>query len=802
MKQLHSLTRVISIALVSALASTVAAQVGEEMSAPVVTPPPAQPPFRGVIAPTVDEAQPAWNFLPRAPAGAPNILAVMLDDIGFAQLGCYGAPIDTPNIDRLARGGLRYNNFHATPLCSPSRAAFLTGRNHHSCALGIISEFSTGFPGYNGRMPLSHSMLSEVLGPAGWSTFALGKWHLTPPEDANLAATRRWWPLGRGFDRYYGFLGGTTSRWVPWLTHDNHFVRPPKTPDDGYHLLTDMTEKAIEYILDVKHVAPDRPFFMYFAPGGCRAPQQVPAEWIEEYRGRFDGGWDEYREKTLARQIGMGICPPGTRLSPRDPLIKPWRELSVREQALFARQMEVYAAYVSFVDDHVGRLVALLEELGQLDNTLIIVTSDNGASIEGGVDGLPNEVLFFNNVPVSFEQVDASKDDWGGPKTFPAFAAGWAFAGNTPFQRWKRDATRGGTAEPFVVHWPAGFGARGEIRTQFTHAVDVVPTVLDVLDVAMPASINGVGQAPLEGVSFASTFDDPDTELTREAQYFEMVGRRAIYHDGWRAYSPWEFGQEITAESLENDTEWMLFHIDDDFSESRNVADRHPDKVEELERLWWVQASRYNALPLDGRSTLRAMERRPRMTDPRSRYVYYPGAGEIGSSVAANVLNRSFTITAEVDIPPDGAEGVLLAQGGTFAGYSLFVKDARLYYAHNYVNLQEFTLKSSQELAAGEHTLRFEFERTGPPTFAEGRGAPGVGRLFIDGRQVGEMDIPVTVPISFALSGEGLCCGWDSLSPAVSAYADEFPFTGTIRRVTVDLEPAVAAPPPDTRPID
>jgi arylsulfatase len=802
MKYLPTSLLAASAAVALALPSAGAPQVGEAPPPAVVTPPPTPPPFRGVIAPTVDQAQPAWNLLPRAPKGAPNILAVMLDDIGFAQIGCYGATIDTPNIDRLARGGLRYNNFHATPLCSPSRAAFLTGRNHHSCSLGIISEFSTGFPGYNGRMPLSHGMLSEVLGPAGWSTFALGKWHLTPPEDANLAASRRWWPLGRGFDRYYGFLGGTTSRWVPWLTHDNHFVRPPESPEAGYHLLTDMTDKAREFILDVKHVAPDRPFFMYFAPGGCRAPQHVPAAWIERYRGRFDDGWDQYREQALARQIEMGICPPGTRLSPPDPLIKPWRDLSDRERTLFARQMEVYAAYVSFVDHHVGQLVALLDELGQLENTLIIVTSDNGASIEGGAEGLPNEVLFFNNVPVTFDQIDASRDEWGGPDTFPAFAAGWAMAGNTPFRRWKRDTTRGGTAEPFIVHWPRGIGARGEVRTQFTHAIDVVPTVLDVLDMGMPASINGVVQAPVEGVSLASTFDDPHIELTRGAQYFEMVGRRAIYDDGWRAYSPWEFGQEITAESLESDTEWMLFHVDEDFSESRNVADRHPDKVAELERLWWTQASRYDVLPLDGRSTLRAMEPRPRMTDPRDRYVYYPGAGEVGSSVAANVLNRSFAITAEVEIPAGGAEGVLLAQGGTFAGYSLFVKDDRLHYAHNYVNLQEFTVKSSREITAGAHTLRFEFERTGPPNFAQGRGASGVGRLFIDGARVGEMNIPVTVPISFALSGEGLCCGWDSLSPAVSAYEGEFPFTGTIRRVTVDLEPGDAAPPPDTRPID
>ena len=753
----------------------------------VVTPAPNQPPFEGVIGPTVEQSVPHWPPQARAPEGAPNILFVVLDDVGFAQLGCYGAPnIDTPHIDRLAQNGLRYNNFHATPLCSPSRAAILTGRNHHSCAMGVIAEFSTGFPGYTGRMPLSHGMISEILGPAGWSTFALGKWHLTPPEDVNLAANRRWWPLGRGFDRYYGFLGGTTNRYVPWLTHDNHFVRPPTTPEEGYHVLTDMVDKAREFVVDVKHVAPDRPFFMYFCPGGTRAPQQVPDKWIARYRGMFDDGWDRYREKALQKQIALGICPPGTRLSPPDPSIPRWQDLGERQRKLYAHQMEVFAAYVSFVDDHIGELVGMLEELDQLDNTLIVLTSDNGASIEGGDNGLPNEVLFFNNVPVSLDLVERWNDEWGGPETFPAYAAGWAWAGNTPFLRWKRDTTRGGCAEPLILHWPEGISGSGEIRTQFTHAIDVVPTVLDLLGMRMPAAINGVAQAPLEGVSMAPTLADADVELQREAQYFEMVGRRAIYHDGWRAYSPWVFGEEITPESLAG-ANWMLFNIEEDFSESTDVASRYPDKLEELQRLWWIQAAKYSVLPLDGRAVLRQLEPRPQMAGPRNEYVYYAGGGEISSSVAVNVLNRSHAITADVVIPDEGAEGVLLAQGGRFAGYSFFVKDSRLHYVHNYIGLQEFSVTSSIDVPAGKATLRFEFQTTAPPDFAQGRGAAGIGRLFIDGRQVGQIEIPMTVPLVFALSGEGLCCGWDSLSPACSVYHDEFPFTGTIRQVVVDV---------------
>jgi arylsulfatase len=635
-------------------------------------------------------------------------------------------------------------------------------------------------------MPLSHGLLSEMLAPSGWSTFALGKWHLTPAEDVNLAANRKWWPLGRGFDRYYGFLGGTTSRYVPWLTHDNHFVKPPKTPDKGYHLLTDMVGKAREFVVDVKHVDPDRPFFMYFCPGGTRAPHHVPDEWIARYKGKFDDGWDHYRVETLKKQIELGICPPGTKLSPRDPSIPRWQDLNEQQRATFAHQMEVFAAYVSFVDDHVGQLIGLLEELEQLDNTLVVLTSDNGASIEGGDNGLPNEVLFFNNVPVSLDLVAASADNWGGPDTFPVYAAGWACAGNTPFLRWKRDTTRGGCAEPLIVHWPKGIRAKGEIRTQFTHAIDVVPTVLDVLDMQMPAAINGVTQAPLEGVSFASTFADADAQLRREAQYFEMVGRRAIYRDGWRAYSPWTFGQEITAEDLV-DSKWMLFNIDEDFSESTDVAEEYPDKLEELKRLWWTQAAKYNVLPLDGRSLMRQAEPRPQMAAPRDKYVYRAGGGEVSSSVAANVLNRSHTITAEVVIPEGGADGVLLAQGGRFAGYSFFVKNNRLHYVHNYVGLEEFTITSAIDVPAGDVTLRFEFERKGPPDFAEGKGSPGIGRLFIEGQKVGETEIAVTVPLAFALSGEGLCCGWDSLTPACTAYQDEFRFNGTIRTVVVDV---------------
>ena len=791
----------------AALMSSASAQQTGAFSAPgtqvsgAVTPPPNQPPFEGVIGPTIEQSTPFWPPQPRAPKGAPNVLFVMLDDFGFAQLGCYGAQgLHTPNIDKLAAGGLRYNNFHATPLCSPTRAAFLTGRNHHSCALGIIAEFSTGFPGYNGRMPLSHGMMSEILAPAGYSTFCLGKWHLTPPEDTNLAASRRWWPCGRGFDRYYGFLGGTTNEYVPFITQDNHFIQPPGTAEEGYHFLTDMTDKAREYIVDVKHVAPDRPFFMYYCPGGVRAPQHVPQEWSDRFKGVFDKGWDHYREETLNRQMALGICPLGTKLSPRDPSIPKWDDLGPKHQKVFARQMEVFAGFVAFVDHSVGQLIQTLEEVGELDNTLIALTSDNGASIEGGDNGVPNEVMFFNNVPVSIETSAAAIEDWGGPDSFPALVGGWAWAGNTPFLRWKRDTTRGGTAEPLIVHWPKGIEAKGEIRTQFTHAIDVVPTVLDLLSMGSPAAINGVAQAPMEGVSFATTLIDADAKLTRGPQYFEMVGRRAIYHDGWRAYSPWEFGKEVTPETLA-DAKWMLFNVKEDFSESTDLADRIPEKLAELKRMWWIEAAKFNVLPLDGRSILRQMEPRPTLAEPRETYTYYSGGGEVSSAVAANVLNRSHAITAQVVIPEDGAEGVLLAQGGQFAGYSFYIKDKKLHYTHNYVGQQEYTLNSSSEVPTGERILKYEFEVTGPPDFSQGKGTPGIGRLFIDGKKVAESKIPVTVPITFSLSGEGMCCGWDSLSPASSDYSGEFRFTGSIKKVDVSCNPVASKQPP-AAPVD
>jgi arylsulfatase len=753
-----------------------------------VVPPPGEPPFKGKIGRTVDESTSDWPPLAHAPTGAPNVLYIVLDDVGFAALGCYGSPVcQTPHLDKLAKNGVRYNNFHTTALCSPSRSCFLTGRNHHSNAMACITEGSTGYPGSYGRIPLANGLLSEMLTPFGWAAFAIGKWHLTPAEDMNLACNRKWWPLGRGFDRFYGFLGGEVDQWTPWLAYDNHFIKPPKTPEEGYHNVADLTEKAKEFIADLKQVAPERPFFLYFCPGACHAPHHAPKEWIAKYKGKFDAGWDDYREKALANQIQMGICPPGTKLSPPDPDVTPWANLSPQEKAVYARQMEVYAAYLSYVDHHIGELVAFLEKMGQLDNTLIITVSDNGASAEGGPHGSFNENLFFNGVPDTLQQNLKHIANWGDPTTYPHYSWGWTHATNTPFRRWKREVARGGTSDLCIVHWPKGIKEKNAIREHFIHGIDLVPTVLDVLKMKSPKSINGVVQNPLEGVSFASTFDNAKAKVPREAQYFEMFAQRAIYLDGWRAYAPWKFGDNITAKDLTNE-KWMLFHIDADFSESTDVAAENPEKLAELKQLWWAMASKYKVLPLDGRGITRLMTPRPEMSAPRDKYIYYPGTGEMEASNAADVRNRAYSITAEVEIPKEGAQGVLLAHGSSFGGYSFFVnKDGKLQFSHNYLGLQEFKIISDEGLPPGKATLRWEFTPTGPPDFKLGKGTPGAGKMFVNGKQAGEGKIGATCPLAYGLSGDGLCCGRDTLTPVSGDYRGEYPFTGTIHRVIVDL---------------
>jgi arylsulfatase len=755
--------------------------------------------FPGVIGRTVEESSPAWPAPIRARDGAPNVLFVVLDDVGYGQLSCFGGMVETPNIDRVAASGLRYANMHTTALCSPTRACILTGRNHHSSGVACIMELATGYPGYDGRMPFENGMVPEMLLPEGYNTFCVGKWHLSPSEDNTPAGPFHRWPLGRGFERFYGFLGGETNQWYPDLTLDNGPTTQPSLPEDGYHLSEDLADQAIRLVLDAHVNAPEKPFFMYYAPGCGHAPHHVPHEWADRYAGKFDGGWDAYREATFARQQELGLLPAGAQLSPRDPDVPEWSSLSEDERRLYARMMEVYAGFVSHCDHHFGRLLDTLEQIGELENTLIMVISDNGASAEGGVTGSFNEMRFFNQVPESFEDNLAHIDDLGGPSSYNHYPWGWAWAGDTPFRRWKRETYRGGSTDPFVVAWPAGMAARGEVRTQYAHAIDMVPTVLDALGIVPPQVLRGVPQAPLEGSSFAHTFDDASAPSRHVTQYFEMFGHRAIYHDDWRAVCPWpapnfttaaqtgrKLGQPITPEVLEelDRSGWELYRMTDDPTESRDVAAEHPEKLRELVALWWQEAERYKVLPLDSSMQARLATVRPQTSKPRTRFVYYPHGSPVPSFAAPPVYNRAYSIEADVDIPAGGAEGVIVAQGGDAGGYAFFMKDGQLCFVYNYVGLDRFELRAGG-VAEGRRALRYEFEPTGEPDFANGKGVPGRGQLYIDGELVANTEYPHTTPLFFEL--EGLSCGFDFGAPAAEAYEPPFPFTGTIRQVSVDL---------------
>ena len=687
--------------------------------------------FNGVIGRTFDVSEPAWPEPNRAREDAPNVLFIVLDDTGFGQLGCYGSPIKTPNLDALADNGLRYNNMHTTALCSPTRTCILTGRNHHSNAMSCITEASTGYPGANGNIPFENGFLSEILLEQGYNTYAVGKWHLTPADQISAAGPYDRWPLGRGFERYYGFLGSGTHQYYPELTYDNHRVEPEKTLEEGYHITEDLVDKAIGFIADSKQVAPNKPFFMYFAPGATHSPHQVPKEWADKYKGQFDDGWEAYRETVFANQKELGIIPADAELSRHDPDVKPWDECSPEERRLYARMMEVYAGFLTHTDYHIGRLLDFLKGIGEFENTLIMVISDNGASSEGGPTGSVNENLFINFVPDDLQDNLAALDELGGPKYLNHYAWGWTWAGNTPFRRWKRETYRGGISDPFIVHYSKGIQARGDIRTQYTHAIDMVPTVLDLLGIESPLSIKGVTQSPIEGVSFISSFDDASAKSKRHTQYFEMMGHRSIYHDGWRAVCPWPgtsfiesgrtFGTPIAAEELTelDATAWELYHVAEDFAENHNIAEDNRARLIELIGQWYVEAGKYNVLPVDGRGQQRFAEERPQIAKDRSSYVFYLGTQEVPMNASAQIINRPHSITADVEFKK-GDEGVLISQGGIDGGYVIYVQDGKLQ-----VLVATLQLISEGFDCSGLASLFL----TTPITF-EGRLVQGIGRIL------------------------------------------------------------------------
>jgi arylsulfatase len=763
-------------------------------------------PFKGTINVDIRESEPDWSpFEPaRAPDGSPNVVYIVLDDVGFSAMSCYGGPIETPNIDRIANDGVRYTQWHTTALCSPTRSCLLTGRNHTRNSMACITEAAIGFPNASGTIPPENGMLSEILGELGWNTYMVGKWHLCPTDEMNLAAPRRNWPSGRGFERWYGFLGAETNQWYPDLVYDNHPVDQPKSPEEGYHLTDDITDKAIEFIGDAKTIAPEKPFFLYYAPGACHAPHHAPKEWIERHKGQFDVGYEAMREQTLARQKEMGIVPPDTSLPPLNPIgtpetrtgpeglpfppldeTLPWDSLSDDEKRLFARMAEVYAGFLSHTDYHIGRLLDFLEFLGERENTLVILVSDNGASGEGGPNGSVNEQLFMNGIPDDMARNLAMLDDLGGPKTYNHYPNGWAMAFNTPFKMWKRYEFNGGTSDPCIISWPAGMKARGELREQYHHAVDLVPTVLDVLGVEAPATIKGHVQSRFDGVSMRYSFDSPATKSTRSTQFYSMLGSRGIWHEGWKAVTN---HPSVAGWSHFNDDEWELYHTETDRAELDNLAGKHPEKVRELVNLWFAEAGANGAFPLDDRSPLEILlTPRPLLSLPRNRYVYFPGTAEVPEAQAVNVRNRSFAIGALVDIPGPGAEGVLFAQGSRFGGHALYVKDNRLHYVNSFVGIMEQRVDATEDVPTGENLiLSAAFDKDGedPP-----RVSTGILSLYVGDRKVGEGRVK-TQPGSFSIAGEGLCVGRDAGEPVTDDYPGEAPWAftgGTIKRVAVDV---------------
>jgi arylsulfatase A-like enzyme len=762
--------------------------------------------FQGVVNVDIRDSVPDWSPFepPKAPDGAPNVVYIVLDDVGFSAMGCYGGPVETPNIDRVVSAGVRYTQWHTTALCSPTRSCLLTGRNHTRNSMACITEAAIGFPNASGSIPPENGMLAEILAERGWNTYMVGKWHLCPEAEVNVAATRRNWPVGRGFERFYGFLGAETNQWYPDLVHDNHPVDQPKTPEEGYHFTEDITDKALEFIKDAKVIAPDKPFFLYYAPGAAHAPHHAPKEWIERYAGRFDMGYEAIREQILVRQKELGIVPADTELPPLNPIgtpqtrtgpddkpfpvmdvTRPWDSLTADEQRLFSRMAEVYAGFLAHADHHIGRLRDYLEETEQLDNTLFIVVSDNGASGEGGPNGSVNENKFMNGIPDDLAENLAKIDELGGPNTYNHYPNGWAMAFNTPFKMWKRYEFNGGTSDPCIISWPKGIRARGEIRSQYHHAIDLVPTILDVLGVEPLQTIKGHVQSRFDGLSMRSSFDDPDAPSTRSTQFFSMLGSRGIWHDGWKAVTN---HATISGWSHFGEDEWELYHTDVDRSECHNLAEQESGRLRDLVSLWYAEAGANQAFPLDDRSPIEIVTTpRPVMSPPRNRYVYYPGTAEVPESQAVNIRNRSYVVGALVDVPEPGAEGVIFAHGARFGGHALYVKDNRLHYVYSFVGSVEQKIVATEDLPTGENViLSASFDK-------DGEEAPGVATgilsLYHGKKKVGEGRIK-TQPGKFSIAGEGLCVGRDGGEAVTDDYPGTLPWTftgGTIKRVAVDV---------------
>jgi arylsulfatase len=751
-------------------------------------------PFRGAINLDIRDSKPDWEaFLDtKAPKDAPNVLVILYDDTGCAAWSPYGGRINMPTLDRLAQNGLTYSQWHTTSVCSPTRSCFLTGRNHHQNGCGSIAESAIGFPGYSGHIPPENGTIATVLRDAGWSTFWVGKNHNVPVDAFDLGGSKKRWPLGLGYDRFYGFIGGETNQWYPELIEDNHFVEQPYQPEEGYHFSKDIADKAISFIRDSKQSRPDKPWYLWYCPGANHAPHHAPQDYIDKYKGKFDDGYEAYREWVLIRMIARGILPENTELTPINPMregtyvegdsVRPWDSLSADEKKLFSRMAEVYAAYSEYTDVEVGRLIDYLEESGQLDNTLIFYCADNGASGEGSPNGSVNENRFFNSFPDDIESNMAMIDKLGSPDTYNHYPTGWAAAFSTPYRMFKRYSQyAGGTADPLVIHWPKGIKAKGEVRHQYHHCTDIVPTILECCGVKMPEIVDGVKQTPLAGVSMRYSFDDANAPTRKETQYYEMLSTRGLWSKGWKVSA--EHGPFLDKGQFDKDR-WQLFHTDVDRSEAKDLADEHPEKVKELADLWLAEAKKYGVLPLNDLNFVAFRELEYKVTAPAGgRYVYYPGTTEVPEASAARTLGASFKILAEVELTSD-SQGVLFAQGSRFGGYTMFVKSGQLCFIYNFLGIPPEQRLTCPAPKSGKHVVGVEFVKQ---SIGSNHEALGKMTLHLDDKAVASRDFR-TQTGHYALCGEGLCIGYDGGDAVSGEYQPKFPFSGgRILKVVYDI---------------
>jgi arylsulfatase len=722
------------------------------------------------------------HFEVKPPAKAPNVLVILIDDMGFGQPSAFGGPVNMPTLEKLANNGLKYNRFHTTALCSPSRTALLTGYNHHSNNMGSITETATGFVGNTGIRPQTITPMAEVLRQNGYSTAAFGKYHETPPWEATVSGSFDRWPTHSGFDKFYGFIGGETSQWHP-MVYDGTTRVFPNLNDPNYHFTTDMTNQAIAWMNTQQSLTPDKPFFMYFATGATHAPHHAPREFIDKNKGKFSEGWDKLRETTLAKQKQLGVVPQNTVLAPKPAEIKDWDKLTADEKRLFARQMEVFAGFGEHTDHEIGRLIASLQDRNLLDNTLVFyILGDNGSSAEGGMIGMVNENTYFNAVPETLEMQLKKIDKLGSEHTYNHFAAGWAVAGNTPFTWTKQIASNfGGTRNGMVVHWPAGIKAKNEVRSQFHHLIDIAPTVYQAVGVPAPKMVNGIEQRPIEGVSMNYSFEDAKAADARKTQYFEIFGNRGIYHDGWFAgtlhRAPWE---RIPRRALTEDI-WELYNVNEDFSQANNLADKNPEKLAELQKVFMDEAVKYNVLPIDDRLLIRldpVAAGRPDLMGGRTSLTLYEGAVGLPENAFINVKNKSKTITADVTVPAK-ASGVMLVQGGDFGGWTFYMKDGTPAYTYNWLGIEQFDVVAKQKVPAGQHTLKLEFAYDG------GHGGSGTASIFLNDKKIGEGKIAKTQGGMFGVD-ETADVGVDQNTPVNPAYKGKTKFTGKINKVTVE----------------